>query len=269
MFLHRLYLNTRNRDARRDLADPYAMHSTLCRAFVPPECPMPPGAALWRLETQPTPADTPMLLVQSGPLPPDWSALLASDWLAREPDPPLNLAERLGLDRLRSGELFRFRLRANPSKCVNRKRSGLLQRPDQERWLSRVGTEVGGFSLTRSPSFSGEPDRGGLDIRISEEAMLQSRKRGGDAARISVFSVLFEGILRVEVPDLFLRALSNGVGHGKAMGLGLLSLAPFPRPRGDDSIKTGMEDIPRPRGDGSMKALAIHLNSEHSPHMRG
>jgi CRISPR system Cascade subunit CasE len=225
MFLHRLYLNTRNSDARRDLADPYAMHSTLCRAFVPPERPMPPGSVLWRRETPGSPLSTPVVLVQSGALPPDWSALLAAGWLAREPDPPLNIAERLGLERLRPGAVFRFRLRANPSKFVNRKRLGLLRRGDQEKWLCRVGQEIGGFSPKR--------ERGGLDVGISEETMLKGRKRGEGAARISVFSALFEGFLTVEAPDLFARALSAGIGHGKAMGLGLLSVAPVsPASRG-------------------------------------
>ncbi len=233
MFLHRLYLNARNSDARRDLADPYAMHSTLCRAFVPPERPMPPGAVLWRLETRPDPLDAPMLLVQTGALPPDWTALHASGWLARAPEPPLDLVERLGLDRLRPGTMFHFRLRANPSKCVNRKRTGLLRRADQEAWLSRAGRERCGFSLPCAPSFSGEPESERPDMRISGGEMLKGRRRNGDAARISVFSVLYEGVLTVAVPEQFLRALANGVGHGKAMGLGLLSIAPLsPRVRG-------------------------------------
>jgi CRISPR system Cascade subunit CasE len=220
MFLHRLCLNTRSPDARRDLADPYAMHSTLCRAFVPPERPMPPGSVLWRRETPGSPLAKPVVLVQSGALPPDWSGLLAMGWLQGAPDPPLNLAERLGLERLRPGAVFRFRLRANPSKFVNRKRLGLLRRGDQEKWLCRVGREIGGFSTEG-------------DVRISEETMLKGRKRGEGAARISVFSALFEGFLTVEAPDLFAHALSAGIGHGKAMGLGLLSVAPVsPASRG-------------------------------------
>ncbi len=226
MFLHRLYLNADNRDARRDLADPYAMHSTLCRAFVPPEQPMPPGAMLWRLETQSRLQSAPMMLVQTGALAPDWSVLLAAGWLACTPDAPLNLVKCLELDRLCFGAAFRFRLRANPSKCANRKRLGLLQRSEQEKWLLRVGRESGGFALSESPSFSRDSERGRLNVRISEEVMLKGGKRGKGASPISVFSVLFEGYLRVEEPEVFRRALACGIGHGKVMGLGLLSLAP-------------------------------------------
>lgn len=231
MFLHKLILNLRNRDARRDIADPYAMHSTLCRAFVPEDNPMPPGTVLWRLETPRGQGGSPVLLVQSGTaLPPDWNGLFRMGWLLKEPAQPLNLSERLALDGLRPGAVFRFRLRANPSKCVKmnlrRKRLGLLRRPEQEQWLSRVGKEQGGFSIPECPSFSGEAESSGLDVGISEEFMLTGKKRGEDVPRIRIFSALFEGFLTVESPDLFRRALANGIGHGKAMGLGLLSVAP-------------------------------------------
>lgn len=225
MFLHKLILNLRNRDARRDVADPYAMHSTLCRAFVPEDKRMPPGTVLWRLETSDRQTTKPILLVQSGDaLPPDWKKLPAG-WLIDSP-PPLNLAERLGLDSLRPGAVFRFRLRANPSKCVQKKRLGLLRRPEQEEWLARVGKEQGGFSVPESESFFGDAESSGLDIRISEEAMMTGRKHDGSARDIRIFSALFEGLLTVESPDMFRNALANGIGHGKAMGLGLLSIAP-------------------------------------------
>ena len=189
---------------------------------------MPPGAVLWRLETTSSQMGKPaVLLVQSGPLPPDWSGLYAAGWLAQEVGPPLNLVERLELDRVRPGMVFRFRLRANPSKCVNRKRLGLLRRPDQEKWLQRVGRERGGFSLPESPSLFDVPEGGGPNFRISEETMLTGRKHGGNTSNIRIFSALFEGLLTVEAPDLFLRTLANGIGHGKAMGLGLLSIAPL------------------------------------------
>lgn len=227
MYLHRLYLDPRNRNAWRDLADPYAMHSTLCRAFVPEDTPMPSGSALWRLDTPDRQTAKPTILVQSGKsFPPDWSGLLADGWLAEAPVPPLNLTELLGLDSLRSGTVFRFRLRANPSKCVQKKRLGLLRRPEQEQWLQRVGRERGGFSVPESASFFSGAEPSGLDIRISEEAMLTGQKHGGNTSKIRIFSALFEGLLTIESPDMFRSALANGIGRGKAMGLGLLSIAP-------------------------------------------
>jgi len=39
--------------------------------------------------------------------------------------------------------------------------------------------------------------------------------------------VLYDGILKVTEPDKFTDALETGIGHGKIMGLGLLSVAPI------------------------------------------
>jgi CRISPR system Cascade subunit CasE len=38
--------------------------------------------------------------------------------------------------------------------------------------------------------------------------------------------VQFDGFLSVEDPAQLGQALVNGIGHGKALGLGMLSLAP-------------------------------------------
>jgi len=63
MFLSKLILNPKSREARRDLANPYDLHRTLARAFAPDEQTA-PGRFLWRLE--PTANwQQPQLLVQS------------------------------------------------------------------------------------------------------------------------------------------------------------------------------------------------------------
>lgn len=46
MFLHRIHLDPRCREARRDLSDPYQLHSTLCRAFSTPDKKCPEGEFL-------------------------------------------------------------------------------------------------------------------------------------------------------------------------------------------------------------------------------
>jgi CRISPR system Cascade subunit CasE len=50
-------------------------------------------------------------------------------------------------------------------------------------------------------------------------------KRGREAV-IVLLAVRFDGYLRVRDPELFREAVVNGIGHGKALGLGLLSIAP-------------------------------------------
>jgi CRISPR system Cascade subunit CasE len=43
---------------------------------------------------------------------------------------------------------------------------------------------------------------------------------------ISVFSVLYDGILEVSEAALFNKGIKEGIGHAKSLGLGLLSIVP-------------------------------------------
>ncbi len=225
MRLFRVHLNPSCKEARRDLADPYQMHATLCRAFFPAGTPCPSGSLLWRLEPEADADGHPRMLIQSRGLP-DWSTLSATGWLARdEPGKPL------AFDAIESGQTFRFRLRANPCRTVQGKRQGLVHADAQREWLSRKG-ERHGFAMPES----GAPDyfdslqiAGGRpfpDVRISHERMLEGRQHGGNAIR--VYSALFEGRLTVTDHTSLRTALETGIGHGKVMGLGLLSLAQLP-----------------------------------------
>lgn len=46
------------------------------------------------------------------------------------------------------------------------------------------------------------------------------------AIDIRIFSVLYDVFLRITEPEAFRITLQTGIGHGKALGLGLLSVAP-------------------------------------------
>ena len=222
MFLQRIHLNLRCREARRDLADPYQLHSTLCRAFSPPDQKCLEGEFLWRLEPE-TDSLGPRILVQSRAKP-DWGGISGQGWLSKA-DPSIDLLDRLNLDSLKSGQRFRFRLRANP--CVKRhgKRLGLLHLEEQEGWLARKGLQHG-FSLSPTPSFGlSKSSRERIDVRVSQEQMLGGKQHNGNAIRI--YSVLYDGFLSVTQGEKFRDALRTGIGHGKAMGLGLLSVAPM------------------------------------------
>lgn len=64
MLLHRIHLDPRCREARRDLSDPYQLHSTLCRAFSAPDKKCPENTFLWRLEPETDSTGCPRILVQ-------------------------------------------------------------------------------------------------------------------------------------------------------------------------------------------------------------
>jgi len=223
MLLHRIHLDPRCREARRDLSDPYQLHSTLCRAFCTPDRKCPEGEILWRLEPEIDSAGYPRVLVQSRSTA-EWRNVGVQGWLAKV-DPSIDLKDRLKLDSLNVGQRFRFRLRANP--CVTRdgKRLGLLRPEQQEKWIERKG-ERHGFSLPKLASFDqARSPQARIDIRISQEQMLRGKQRA--ARGIRIYSVLYDGILTVTEADKFKAALQSGIGHGKVMGLGLLSVVPI------------------------------------------
>jgi CRISPR system Cascade subunit CasE len=222
MLLHRIHLNPRSREARRDLSDPYQLHSTLCRAFSDQESKCPEGEFLWRLEPDVDRSGFPRLLVQSRSIP-DWTGIGVKGWLAKT-DPAVDLKEKLNHS-LKVGQRFRFRLRANPCVTRNGKRLGLLRLEEQEKWIVRQG-QLHGFSLPHLTYFDFvEPSQPRLDVHVSQEQMLSGKQHSGNTIRI--FSVLYDGILSINEPIKFLNALQSGVGHGKAMGLGLLSAVPI------------------------------------------
>lgn len=223
MLLHRISLDPRCREARRDLADPYQLHATLCRAFSRPAHKCPEGEVLWRLEPEAGPEGCPRVLVQSRTSP-DWDGIGVKGWLAQA-DASIDLKGRLNLDALRPGQRYRFRLRANPCVTRNGKRLGLLQLLEQEQWIQRKG-QAHGFVLPPLPSFAGaEPQEPRIDVRVSQEQMLSGVQQHGN--RIRIFSVLYDGVLTVTNVDAFVKVLHTGIGHGKALGLGLLSVAPI------------------------------------------
>lgn len=224
MFLSRIHLNPRIKEVRRDLADPYQLHATLCRAFSGPEEKCAANVFLWRLEPETSREGYPRALTQSRSIP-DWRRIGVKDWLA-DSDPPIDLVNRLKLDSLTVGRRFRFRLRANP--CVTRdgKRLGLLRTEEQEAWLQRKGVQHG-FSLPGLPSLypADQAEEKRVDVQISHEQMLRGKQHSGNPVRI--FSVQYDGILSITDTDKFRQTLQTGIGHGKVMGLGLLSIAPI------------------------------------------
>jgi CRISPR system Cascade subunit CasE len=226
MYLSRLILNPRSRQVQRELADPYEMHRTICRAFpranfIPNES----SGILFRLDVHPQ-TGIPSLMVQSLIIP-DWSYLLADrkNYLLDGEFLPLGVEnpdwKEVNLQ-LRQGQALAFRLRANPTIKKDREgkkqgwRVGLIHEDDQRKWLARK-FETAGAALV-SANISNEQElRGKLFIEKDDDK------------RMRFLSVQFDGLLRVINPQRLYETLQAGIGSGKGFGFGLLSLAP---PRG-------------------------------------
>lgn len=227
MYLSKLVLNPRDRQARHDLESPYELHRTLWRAF-PEEA---PGRVLFRVDAD-RPTAPPVVLVQSDEAP-AWARLAerGPTYLVCPPEckefrPTFTAGQRLC-----------FRLRANPTRKHgstskserlagakgNGQRLALLHEAEQVAWLLRKG-EQGGFRIpgTWLDGADGEPTPS-FRVTVIPEDWVRCGKAGHGAARF--LAVRFEGILLVTDPERFLATVADGIGSAKGFGFGLLSLA--------------------------------------------
>ncbi len=203
--LWKVALDVRNAFARADAADAYQMHCTLARAFAA-DADGPPNPFLWRLEEQ---SGQPSLLVQS-PFGANWNALAAraAGWATSVEERQFEPSEFV-----RPGRRFRFRLRGNPSVKREGKRHALYREAEQAEWLVRQLTRAGCDLVLH-------------DVVASMPERIDASQRRREGKRIVVFSVLFDGVLIVRDAAPLIEAIATGIGHGKHLGLGLLSLGP-------------------------------------------
>ena len=217
MYLSRLILNPRNRRVQREVANPYEMHRGLMRAF-PDDLKEGDERVLFRLEPGRNGALS--LLVQSW-TPPEWSYLAAPEFReyllpVGEPKPAI---KSFDLD-LAPRQVLAFRLRANPTARRrlpdgSRKRVGLVREEEQVTWLNRKG-ELGGFRVLSART----TDRDGIGGKI---------RRAEKTHTLKLTAVRFDGLLQVTEPSRLRETVRRGIGSGKGLGFGLLSLAPPPR----------------------------------------
>lgn len=225
MYLSRLILNPRARQVRNELADPYEMHRTVCKAL--PDANYKDNESsgiLFRVDLHPR-TRIPTLLVQSR-LKPDWSFLLAErkDYLLGENDLPLDVenpaVKEMNLH-LHEGQTLAFRLRANPTfkKTTvkengekHKARLGIFNEEDQQKWLIRK-LESAGAALVNVNIVNEQFTRGKLFVEKEK------------ASRLNFLSVQFDGVLQVKDKDKLTSSIFTGFGSAKGLGFGLLSLA--------------------------------------------
>jgi len=209
MYLSRLILNPRTRRVQRELANLYELHRTLMRSF-PASLPD-DERVLFRVDTDPRRA-VPTILLQSHTRP-DWAWLDdpgARGYLLAAPETkPFDLS-------FTPSQVLAFRLRANPTvkrrfNEKDHKRVGLYREEEQRAWLERKG-EAGGFRV--------------LSVAIVGEGSINGRlHREDETHQLNLLAVRFDGLLQVTDPDRLCETIRQGIGSGKGLGFGLLSLA--------------------------------------------
>jgi CRISPR system Cascade subunit CasE len=126
------------------------------------------------------------------------------------------------LERIKTGQRWQFRLRANPVHSVKQagesgtqehiKRGKIYAHvtvQQQEQWLQERAAKYG-FKLQEG-SFS-----------VVQREVRKFHRQGN---RVTLGIATFEGILEVTDTAQFIRALTGGIGRAKAYGCGLLTIA--------------------------------------------
>lgn len=240
MFLTKIELDPARRLARKYLGSPQVMHAVVMKAASKAENDDPntgpQGRVLWRVDQG---AFGVSLYILSPHTP-------AMDQLVQDAASPGDQARTLDyngfLERLTPGQIWAFRLTANPARSVSRgpgvrgKRHGHVTVAQQQQWLMDR-SEKNGFTLVPPPVASESSGNTDENERLASSLAVVRRDKpvfgrqnpdGSRQDRVTINRVVYEGVLRVTDAELLRRLLVSGIGPSKAYGCGLMTLA---RPR--------------------------------------
>ena len=211
MFLSRIILDMGNRETMRAMAAPKLFHGAIERC-----CAYDESRKLWRIDRK---GDTYCLLVLTEKQP-DFTGVHAQFGKKEDDIPWETKVYDPFLSRLQEGQVWRFRLKANP---VHSSKEGLEETsrgkiyahvtPDQQKmWLAQCSSRYG-FLLNEQ----------GFDVVQSQ--WVNFTKHGVKNRNVSLHTATYEGRLVIKDLECFKNTLICGLGRAKAYGCGLLTLA--------------------------------------------
>ena len=223
MFLTKIDLAPERRLARKYLGSPQAMHAVVMSVTGGHDG-NGPGRVLWRVDRGVTTA-----LYVLSPLEPDCPQLVAEAGTAGTQARTLDFSPFLAS--LDTGQLWAFRLAANPSYSASRgpgvrgQRYGHVTVEQQRQWLMDRVPRFG-FELMPVDHADGEGTDEAVLVAYRERPVFNRRRPGGEGCdRVTINRTVYEGVLRVTDPEPLRRALIAGIGRSKAYGCGLMTLA--------------------------------------------
>jgi CRISPR system Cascade subunit CasE len=215
MYLSRIELAPERRETMKALASPQIMHAAVEECFSG-SWGKAAARKLWRIDR--FQSKTYLLLLS--PEKPEFERLSAQFC----PDEGKGEIKPYGLllDRIRPGQKWQFKLRANPvhhvkTEAGNEKRGKIYAHITvfhQKEWLLKKAPDCG-FEIVRN-------DQGHALVDVMKTEHFRFKRQG---RYVTLNMVTFEGVLRITDAKLFSRALINGVGRAKAYGCGLLTIA--------------------------------------------
>lgn len=215
MFLSRVALNTNRRETMAALASPHLLHgaieSTIGKSQKQQQ------RNLWRIDW----FESICYLILLSKDHPDLTHIVKQfgyttknpQWETKDYNPLL--------ERLKIGDIWRFRLQANPTHSSSREKKEVTDRgkvfahvtqEQQRQWLMQRAVSRG---------FSIEEDQ--FDVVHTEWKRFLKNKN--EKHWVTLRIAIYEGILTIQNVDVFRNTLINGIGRGKAYGCGLLTVA--------------------------------------------
>lgn len=224
MFLTEFDINVGRRSGRQLLTSRERMHAAVLGCFPPDQSSQGSARTLWRLDQAATHAAK--LLIVS-PLRPDLTALNEqAGWTTGSSGRSADYSRFL--EQLDNGQLWRFRVTANPTRSVRGASPGRGQRvahvtaTQQLDWLV---TRAGSFGIAFPNDSAGQPS-----VTVTRRDAVRFRKGNAPSSHQVTLSIAqFDGLLRVTEADLLRMVLVQGIGPAKSYGCGLMTLAPTAR----------------------------------------
>lgn len=204
MYLSRVLLNLSKRKTQMAFVSPNKFHGAVEEAFPEKE-----KRTLWRVDTL---RGKHYLLILSVSKP-DLSGIVEQFGY---PGVGGETREYDGLlDRIKKGSVWRFRLAANPVHSLGTERgrgkvAAHVSEKYQMEWLMKQSEKKGFCILPES-----------LCVRESNWKIFNKKN---SPQKVRLLQVVFEGVLQVEDVEIFKDTLVNGIGRGKAYGMGLLTI---------------------------------------------
>ena len=143
-------------------------------------------------------------------------------WETKQYDKLLNCIE--------NGSMWQFRLTANPTVSRSKKKNKddfQSQKQDSEK-IKRGTVYAHKVESYQREWLQKKAEKNGFYVKNENVSVVQSqwmqftKKEAGN--RISFISVTYEGILTVTDKELFVKALTEGIGREKAYGMGMLTV---------------------------------------------
>ncbi len=215
MYLSRIALNTNRKDTMTALASPQKLHAAVESSFPPSD--EKANRNIWRIDRL---NNNLYLLVLSDKKPDFLHIVEQFGWPGAEQKWETKDYTIL-LERIKEGQTWQFRLRANPihhviangeTQTQEKKQRGKIYahvtEDQQSKWLLDRGERYG-FMLNVD------------SFRVVQRDIKRFKHRNGF---ITLGIATYEGVLEVTDVTLFRNALINGIGRAKAYGCGLMTI---------------------------------------------